>query len=86
MGKGGMFVEADCNIASGEALVRQFVHGQRFSRKEFSVVNSILWLPDVFGYYSAAAIMQKCGLPYFMTTNQLESLINCLVILLNREY
>ena len=32
---GGMFVEADCNIASGEALVRQFVHGQRFFKEEF---------------------------------------------------
>ena len=67
--EGGMFVEADCNIASGEALVRQFVHGQRFFKEEFGVDNSILWLPDVFGYSAALPqIMQKCGLPYFMTT------------------
>lgn len=67
--EGGMFVEADCNIASGEALVRQFIHGQRFFREEFGAKNSILWLPDVFGYSAALPqIMQKCGLPYFMTT------------------
>lgn len=66
---GGMFVEADCNIASGEALVRQFVHGQKFFKEEFGVDNEILWLPDVFGYSAALPqILQKCGIPYFMTT------------------
>ena len=64
-----MFVEADCNIASGEALVRQFVHGQKFFKEEFGVDNEILWLPDVFGYSAALPqILQKCGIPYFMTT------------------
>lgn len=66
---GGMWVEADCNIASGESLVRQFIHGQRFFKEEFNKDNNILWLPDVFGYSAALPqIMQKCGLPYFMTT------------------
>ncbi|TMB75565.1 MAG: alpha-mannosidase, partial [Chloroflexi bacterium] len=27
---GSMWVEADCNLPSGEALVRQFLHGKRF--------------------------------------------------------
>ena len=67
--EGGMFVEADCNIASGEALVRQFMYGQKFFQEEFGADNSILWLPDVFGYSAALPqIMKKCGLPYFMTT------------------
>ncbi len=67
--EGGMFVEADCNLASGEALVRQFMHGQKFFKEEFGKDNSILWLPDVFGYSAALPqIMNKCGLPYFMTT------------------
>ncbi|MDR2933347.1 MAG: glycosyl hydrolase-related protein, partial [Oscillospiraceae bacterium] len=66
---GGMWVEADCNIASGEALIRQFLYGIRFFKDEFSQDNDILWLPDVFGYSAALPqIMQKCGLPYFMTT------------------
>lgn len=67
--EGGMFVEADCNLASGESLVRQFLHGQRFFRDEFGVDNKILWLPDVFGYSAALPqIMTKCNIPYFMTT------------------
>lgn len=67
--EGGMFVEADCNLASGEALVRQFLHGKRFFREEFGKDNEILWLPDVFGYSAALPqIMDKCGIHYFMTT------------------
>lgn len=67
--EGGMFVEADCNIASGEALVRQLVHGKNFFKEEFGKDNSILWLPDVFGYSAALPqILQKCDIPYFMTT------------------
>ncbi len=67
--EGGMWVEADCNLTSGESLVRQFLHGKRFFREEFGVDNKILWLPDVFGYSGALPqIMKKCGVDYFMTT------------------
>lgn len=67
--EGGMFVEADCNLSSGESLVRQFIHGKRFFKEEFGKDNEILWLPDVFGYSAALPqIMKKCGIKYFMTT------------------
>ena len=67
--EGGMWVEADCNLTSGESLVRQFLHGKRFFRDEFGVENRILWLPDVFGYSGALPqIMKECGIEYFMTT------------------
>lgn len=67
--EGGMWVEADCNIASGESLVRQFLYGLRFFEEEFHIKNEILWLPDVFGYSAAIPqIMKKCGIHYFMTT------------------
>jgi alpha-mannosidase len=67
--EGGMFVEADCNLSSGESLVRQFLYGTRFFEQEFGVKNQILWLPDVFGYSAALPqIMKKCGIRYFMTT------------------
>lgn len=67
--EGGMWVEADCNLTSGESLVRQFMYGKRFFREEFGVDNRILWLPDVFGYSGALPqIMKKCGIDYFMTT------------------
>ncbi len=67
--EGGMYVEADCNLASGEALVRQFLFGKQFFKDEFGADNEILWLPDVFGYSAALPqIMKKCGSRYFMTT------------------
>lgn len=64
-----MWVEADCNLSSGESLVRQFLYGKRFFREEFGVDSRILWLPDVFGYSAALPqICKKCGVDYFMTT------------------
>ncbi|SFR65619.1 alpha-mannosidase [Anaeromicropila populeti] len=67
--EGGMWLEADCNLTSGESLVRQFLHGKRFFKEEFGVENRILWLPDVFGYSGALPqIMKKSGIEYFMTT------------------
>ena len=67
--EGGMWVEADCNLTSGESLVRQFLYGKRFFKEEFDLDNRILWLPDVFGYSGALPqIMKQCGIDYFMTT------------------
>ena len=79
--EGGMWLEADCNLTSGESLVRQFVHGKRFFKDEFGVDNRILWLPDVFGYSGALPqIMKKSGIDYFMTTklawNQIDKVPN----------
>ncbi|MBQ3424741.1 MAG: alpha-mannosidase [Clostridia bacterium] len=67
--EGGMWVEADCNLTSGESLVRQFLHGQAFFRREFGQRTRVLWLPDVFGYSAALPqIMKKAGIDYFMTS------------------
>ena len=66
---GGMWVEADCNLTSGESLVRQFLYGQRFVKEEFDLDWNILWLPDVFGYsWALPQIIKKSGMQYFMTT------------------
>lgn len=67
--EGAMFLEADCNLTSGESLVRQCMYGKIFFKKEFGTDSRILWLPDVFGYSAALPqIMQKCGIDSFMTT------------------
>ncbi|NOZ26540.1 MAG: alpha-mannosidase [Chloroflexi bacterium] len=64
--EGGMWVEADTNIPSGESLIRQFMHGRRFFREEFGVESELLWMPDVFGYSGALPqIMRGCGIQYF---------------------
>jgi alpha-mannosidase len=66
---GGMWVEADCNVTSGESLVRQFLFGTRFFEKEFGAKSNVLWLPDVFGYsWALPQIIKKSGIDYFMTT------------------
>ncbi|MCH5190348.1 MAG: alpha-mannosidase, partial [Oscillospiraceae bacterium] len=67
--EGGMWIEADCNLSSGESLVRQFLYGKRFMQKEFGVESKVLWLPDVFGYSAALPqIMKKCGIDKFITS------------------
>ncbi len=67
--EGGMWLEADCNLMGGESFVRQFLHGKRFFKEEFDKDNSMLWLPDVFGYSAAMPqILQKCGINKFVTS------------------
>ncbi len=67
--EGAMWVEADCNLASGEALVRQVMYGKRFFKDEFGVDNRVLWLPDVFGYSAALPqILKKSGVDWFVTS------------------
>ena len=66
---GGMWLEADCNISSGEALTRQFLYGMRLFQKEFGHKCEYLWLPDVFGYsWALPQILKGVGIDTFMTT------------------
>ncbi len=65
---GSMWVEADCNLPSGEALVRQFLHGKRFFMQEFGYETKELWLPDVFGYpASLPQLIAASGGEFFLT-------------------
>jgi alpha-mannosidase len=66
--QGAMWVEADTNISSGEALARQLLYGKRFFMQEFGKDIKTLWLPDVFGYSAALPqLLKKAGVDYFMT-------------------
>ena len=65
---GSMWVEADCNLPSGESLVRQIVHGKRYFRNELGIDTPGLWLPDVFGYpASLPQILAAAGIDWFLT-------------------
>ena len=67
--EGAMYLEADCNLVSGESFVRQLMHGKRFFREEFGKENYILFLPDVFGYSAALPqILRKSGIRHFVTS------------------
>src|SRR5690606_30247646 len=66
---GGMWVESDTNLPSGESLVRQIIHGKRYIKDTFGVDSKVLWLPDVFGYSAVLPqLLLKSGLPNFVTT------------------
>jgi len=66
---GALWVESDCNVPSGEALVRQLLYGNRYFRKEFGVHSRTAWLPDAFGYaWSLPQILKKAQVDTFVTT------------------
>jgi alpha-mannosidase len=65
---GGTWVEPDCNLPSGEALVRQFLFGQRFFKDEFGRRCREAWLPDTFGFNGQLPqIMVGAGIARFLT-------------------
>jgi alpha-mannosidase len=76
---GGMWVEPDLNLPSGESLVRQLLVGQRYFQKVYGVTARIGWNPDSFGYnWQLPQIYKRSGMDYFVTqkmhwndTNQL---------------
>ncbi|MFZ9627874.1 MAG: alpha-mannosidase [Ilumatobacteraceae bacterium] len=65
---GGMWVEADMNLPSGESIVRQMVHGQRWFDEQFGRRCAEVWIPDVFGYpASLPQIFRAGGAARFVT-------------------
>ena len=67
--EGAMYLEPDCNLTSGESLVRQVMFGKKFFRDEFGVESKALFLPDVFGYSAALPqILRKSGVDYCITS------------------
>ncbi len=75
--QGGMWVEADCNIISGESMIRQFLHAKNFFMDEFGFDVRNVWIPDVFGYSAAMPqIMKQCGCDDFLTQKISWSQIN----------
>ncbi|GAA6045569.1 hypothetical protein NBRC10513_004988 [Rhodotorula toruloides] len=65
---GGMWVESDQLLPSGESLARQFLYGQRYFHSRFGQYCKTWWLPDSFGYNSASPqIARLAGLEFFFT-------------------
>lgn len=65
---GGMWVEADMNLPSGESIVRQLVHGQRWFEEHLGRRCAEVWIPDVFGYpASLPQIFRSGGASRFVT-------------------
>jgi len=47
---GGMWVEPDCNLPSGESWARHLLYAKRFFRKKLGADVTLGWNPDSFGY------------------------------------
>ncbi|MGA3036780.1 MAG: glycoside hydrolase family 38 C-terminal domain-containing protein [Vulcanimicrobiaceae bacterium] len=62
------WVETDCNIPSGETLLRQLVHGMNYVQERFGIVPSIVWLPDTFGFPNTLPqLLMHAGVRFFAT-------------------
>jgi alpha-mannosidase len=65
---GGMWVEPDCNLISGESWVRQLLYGKRYFKEKFDLDVETGWNPDSFGYnWNMPQIYTKSGIKRFIT-------------------
>lgn len=68
---GAMWIEPDVNIPSGESLIRQVVHADRYWRTHFGDelgTQRICYLPDTFGFpASLPDILLAAGVDTFVT-------------------
>ena len=65
---GGMWVESDNMIPSGESLVRQITFGRRYFKEHLGVAPRGIWLPDSFGYTGSwPQIARRAGFDWFLT-------------------
>lgn len=79
--EGAVWVEPDCNLLSGESLIRQILYGKKYFRDEFGVNCKVMWLPDVFGYSAAMPqILKSCGVEYFFTSKISWNDTNCMPV------
>jgi len=69
---GGMWVEADMNLPSGESLARQIVHGQRWFESRFGQRCTEVWIPDVFGYPASMPQLYAAGGMHRFVTQKLS--------------
>lgn len=66
---GAAWIEPDCNLTGGEALVRQFLVGINWTREHYGYSPDCFWQPDVFGYSAALPqILRQFNIGYFLTT------------------
>lgn len=65
---GGMWVEPEVNLISGESLFRQLLYGQQYFQEKFGQITKTAWLPDTFGFpYQLPQILKSFGIKYFVT-------------------
>ena len=64
-----LWVEADCNLPSGESLLRQLAAGCDYAERELGTQPSVAWLPDSFGFPNTLpTLLRHAGVTAFGTT------------------
>ena len=64
-----LWVESDCNLPSGESLLRQMLFAHRYCMDRFGRSPRIAWLPDSFGFANTLPqLLAHAGIPFFATT------------------
>ncbi|MFA3782270.1 alpha-mannosidase [Melioribacteraceae bacterium 4301-Me] len=65
---GGLWVEPDCNLPSGDSWARQLLYAQEFFKENFGSIAKLGWNPDSFGYnWNLPQILSKGGIDAFVT-------------------
>ncbi|MEA5617711.1 alpha-mannosidase [Cronbergia sp. UHCC 0137] len=65
---GGLWVEPELNLISGESIVRQLLYGQRYFQEKFGQISPVVWVPDTFGFCATLPqFFVNGGIEYFVT-------------------
>ena len=65
---GGMWIEPDLNLISGESIARQIIYGQRYNQSKFGKLTKVAWLPDTFGFcWQLPQLLLQGSIEYFVT-------------------
>ena len=65
---GGLWVEPDCNLPSGESWSRQLLYAQKYFEKTFGKKAQLGWNPDSFGYnWNMPQFYRNAGIDAFIT-------------------
>ncbi|PIU45429.1 MAG: hypothetical protein COS95_03535 [Ignavibacteriales bacterium CG07_land_8_20_14_0_80_59_12] len=65
---GGMWVEPDCNLPSGESWARHLLYAKRYFRSKLGEDVKIGWNPDSFGYnWNMPQFYKNAGIDAFIT-------------------
>lgn len=76
--EGGMYIEPDTSLVSGESLIRQCLYGRKWFQEELGTDSVMVWLPDCFGFNGQLPqIMRGCGIRYFATQKIARALKGC---------
>ncbi len=64
-----LWVESDCNLPSGESLLRQMLYAHVYCKERFAVTPTVAWLPDSFGFMNTLPqLLAHAGIEFFGTT------------------